>query len=472
MRRTTDTNRLVKRLYQAGLVLIAAVTLLTESASSSFAQAPNAELPKGFRPPPPVPKEFAIEKPLITDDDVNKWKKTRLEFTEALSGKLAGDAQKIVDEGFRVSVLELSIEDRRSDLTNLRKAIVRYVDQNISDKNEEMKRFACKSIVKYATTLLDGNFHVRLQATLLIGELSIVAEAGGFKPKPAVAYVDAVPTLLDIIHPPKDGIDQPEPVRILAAMGTRRLLELGRQTLKPNSKIPVDTATRILAELEGNGTDWYHLRLSEALIQTALTTVPNAQNQQEPLIVEALARIFSNPRRSLRIRARAARLLGRAPMPNGLQAAPVAYSLVKLTQQIATEVNQRRLQADEAVFLINDIYLAFKPETSGESTTDGRKGAGLLSTLNQPAIQSAYKDIRPIVQSIFRQYQAANGKPVQGAFAPALIQKLADWTKPADMKLAPDRESIEIPLRKPAAATPAAALPQANRQGGGANPSG
>ena len=159
-------------------------------------------------------------------------------------------------------------------------------------------------------------------------------------------------------------------------------------------------------------------------------------------------------------------------MPGGLQAAPIAYSLVKLTQQIATDVNQRRLPAEEAIFLINDIYFAFKPTVPGESTTDVRKGAGLLSTLNQPPIQSAYKDIRPIVQSIFRQFQAANGKLVQGAFAPALIQKLVDWPKPADMKLAADRESIENPMRKPAAATETAAPPTANRQGVNGNPAG
>lgn len=469
VRRTTDTNRILSWLCRAGLGLLAVAVLTAVSARLSYGQAANTGLPKGFRPPPPVPKEFSIEKPLITDEEVTAWKRTRQEFMTALGGSLSGDAPKIVDEGFRVVVQELSIVDRRDDLTDLRNAIIRYIDQNIPEKNEEMKKFAGKTVVKYARTLLDGNFHVRLQAALLIGELNLVQEVPGIKPRPAVAYVDGVPVLLDIIHPPKDGIDQPEPVRILAAMGIRRLLELGRHTLKTNSKIPTQAATRILAELEGDGTDWYHLRLCEALVQTALSTVPNSQNQQEPLIVEALARIFTSPKRSHRIRARAARLLGRAPMPGGVQAAPIAYSLVKLTQQIATEVNQRRLPAASAVFLMNDIYLAFQPETKGESTTDGRKIAGLLSTLNQPAIQSAYKDIKPLVQSIFRQFQAANGKPVQGAFAPALIQKLADWTKPADMKLEPGRVEITEPLRKTAPPTPKPVPPQAQNQGNSTN---
>lgn len=464
MRRTTDINRILSPLCRTGLGLLAAMVLLTGSVRLTYGQAANAELPKGFRPPPPVPKEFSIEKPLITDDEVAAWKRTRQEFKDALGGSLTGDAPKIVDEGFRVAVQELSIVDRRDDLTSLRNAIIRYIDQDISERNEEMKRFASKTVVKYARMLLDGNFHVRLQAALLIGELNLVQEVPGIKPKPAVAYVDGVPVLLDIIHPPEDGIDQPEPVRILAAMGVRRLLELGRHTLKTNSKIPTEAATRILAELEGNGTDWYHLRLCEALVQTALSTVPNSRNQQEPLVVEALARILSSQKRNHRIRARAARLLGRTPMPGGIQAAPIAYSLVKLTQQIATEVNQRRLPAAAAVFLMNDIYLAFQPDSKGESTTDGRKIAGLLSTLNQPAIQSAYKDIRPLVQSIFRQFQAANGKPVQGGFATALIQKLADWPKPEDMKLAPGRVDITEPLRKSAPPTPKPVPPQARNQ--------
>jgi len=475
VRRTTDTNRIAKQICHACLVLMAAVTLVTLPAGSCFAQAADAglpNLPKGFRPPPPIPKEFTIEKPLITDDDVTAWKRKRAAFQEALSGKLAGDAPKVIDEGFRVVVQELSIVDRRDDLADLRKAVVRYVDQFVSDKNEDTKKFACKTIVKYATTLLDGNFHVRLQAVLLIGSLSVSPEVPGLRPKPAIAYIDGLPVLLDVIRAPEDGISQPEPVRILAAMGAMRLLQEGRQTLKPNSKLPVDAAKRMLAELTGNGTDWYHQRLIEAVIQTALATVPNDQNQQEPVIVEALARILSNPRRSNRLRARAARLLGRTAMPNGLQAAPIAFSIVKLTQKIATEVNQKRLPAAEALFLVHDIYLAFKPAYPGETTVDLRKGAGLLSTLNQQPTQAAYKDILPIAKLIFQQLQDAGNKPPQVVFPPSQVEKLNAWPKLGDMTLAPDRISIDIPLQKPAEATPRAAAPTANRDGKNVNKAG
>jgi hypothetical protein len=251
-------------------------------------------------------------------------------------------------------------------------------------------------------------------------------------------------------------------------MSARRLLQRGRHTLKVNSKLPVDCANRILAELKGNGSDWYHQRLIEALAETALANVPNAQNLQEPLIVEALSKILANPRRSNQIRARAAKLLGRVPMPGGLQSAPIAYSIVKLTQKITTEVNQGRLAGGTAIFQINDIYLAFVPAVKGETTTDGRKGAGLLSTLNQKPIQDAHNDIKPIVQSIFRQFQAAKNMKIKVSFAPGLIAKLNGWPKPANMALAAGREPIDIPLRQPVAAplgkTPAAP-PQANRQG-------
>jgi hypothetical protein len=156
-------------------------------------------------------------------------------------------------------------------------------------------------------------------------------------------------------------------------------------------------------------------------------------------------------------------------MPGGLQAAPIAYSIVKLTQKIATEVNQRRVPGGNAIFRLNDIYLAFKPEKNGEATTDGRKGAGLLSTLNQKPTQAAYKDILPIVQSIFRQFQAAGKNSIQVVLPVKAISKLNDWPKPADMALAPGRPSIEIPLLAPAAATPPPGPPQAARQGTPAN---
>jgi hypothetical protein len=471
VRRTTDTNRIVKRPGRACLGLVIALTLITSSVSSCFAQAGDSGLlPKGFRPPPPIPAELAIENPLVTEDEVTAWKPKRLEFQDALSKKLAGDVPKTIDEGFRINVQELSIVEKRDELTNIRKGIVRYIDNYVPEKNEDEKKFACKTVVKYAKTLLDGNFHVRMQAILLIGSLDISPEVPGLRPKPAVAYIDGLTTLLDVIHAPKDGIEQPEPVRILAAMAATRLLERGRHTLKVNSKIPVDCAKRMLEELKGNGSDWYHQRLIEALAQTALSSVPNDQNQQEPLIVEALAKILSNPRRSNQIRARAAYLLGRVPMPGGLQAAPIAYSIVKLTQKIATEVNQRRVSGEDAIFRFNDIYLAFVPASKGESTTDGRKGAGLLSTLNQKPIQDAYKDIKPLVQLIFRQFQAAGNNAVQVVFPAAMVAKLNAWLKPDDMALGTDRPPIDISDKPPAVATSKTGPPQASRQATKVNP--
>jgi hypothetical protein len=468
VRRTTDTNRIVKQPGRACLVVVAVLTLVTSPASLCLAQPVDTGLPKDFRPPPPTPKEFAIEKPLITADDVTDWKPKRLNFQSALGKKLAGNGPKIIDEGFRIAVHELSIEEKRDELTDVRKAVIRYIDNDVDDKNEETKKFACKTVVKHAAALLDGNFHVRMQAVLLIGSLNISPQVPGLRPKPAVAYIDGLTTLLDVIQAPEGGIDQPEPVRILAAMGATRLLKRGRHTLKVNSKIPVDCARRMLAELEGNGTDWYHQRLIEALAETALSNVPNAKNQQEPVIAEALARILANPRRSNQIRARAARLLGRVPMPGSLQAAPIAYSIIKLTQKIATEVNQRRVPGGNAIFRLNDIYLAFKAD-SGQLTTDGRKQAGLLSTLNQKPIQAAYKDILPIVQSIFRQFQAAGKNQIQVVLPVKAISKLDDWPKPDNMALAPGRPSIDTPLRMPKAATPPPGPPQAARQGSPGN---
>ena len=466
MRRTTDTNRIVTRFCRVCLEFVIAVTLITSTVTSCFAQAGGTGLPKGFRPPPPIPKELAIEKPLIDQNQIDDWNKgvtgqrsKRQAFKDALSKKLAGGVPKTIDEGFRVNVQTLSIAEKRADLIKTRKAIVGYIDRDVPEKNVDEKKFACKSVVKYAKTLLDGNFHVRMQAVLLIGSLNISPEVPG-RPKPAVAYIDGLPTLLDIIHAPADGIEQPEPVRILAAMVATRLLKRGRHTLKVNSKIPVDCAKRMLAELKGNGSDWYHQRLIEALAQTALSSVPNAQNQQEPLIVEALAKILANPRRSNQIRARAAFLIGRVPMPGGLQSASIAYSIVKLTQKIATEVNQRRVSGSDAIFRLNDIYLAFVPAFKDESTTDSRKGAGLQSTLNQKPIQDAYKDIKPLVQLIFRQFQGAGkNEDVQIVFPATMITKLNAWTKPDNMALAPGREPIDKPL------TPPPAQPQAARQG-------
>lgn len=471
MRRTTDINRTIKQRYFAPIAALAIAGVMSWSATPCFGQAGDAGLPPGFRPPPQIPKEFGIEKPLVKEDEVTAWKRKRPEFQNALSGKLAGNAPKVIDEGFRVNVLALSLTERRDQLTNDRKAIVRYVDQFVPDKNVDMKKFACKAIIKHATSLLDGNFHVRLQAAILIGELNLSPEVPlGVKTKPAVACIDGLPTLLDVIQTPEGGVDQPEPVRILATLGAGRLLKEGRHTLKINSKMPADAARRFLTQLEGNGSDWYHQRLIEAIIQTGLANVPNAQNQQEPVIVEALARILADPGRSLRLRSRAVYLLGRTPMPAGIQAAPIAYATVKLTKQVADELNQRRIKPNQALFYLNDIFLAFKGRP-GETTTDGRKAAGLMSTLNQPTTKSAYEDALPVVQTIFRQFQqAGNNGLAQATINTSFVEKLNGWMQPDDMALGAGRPKITDKMRKPAAATEKAAPPQAKRGGNPANP--
>lgn len=411
---------------------------------------------------------IGIEKPLIEPAEVSAWKKTRIDFQAALGEQqLSADTQKKISEGFRVLLFQLSLPEHRNELTGLRKAIIRYVEQFGSSPN--IRRFACGEIVKHATQLLDGNFHVRLQVVLLVGELNIVPEKPGFEIAPAVAYFDGSSFLVDVISPQGNATKQPEAARVLAAYGLERLLRRGRSTLSVTDKRPQQIAQRLLPEFSKPWSDWYLARLATALVQTGQATIPTANNGPQPSIVETLARLVADKNRGSYLRSRAAFALGRTPVPQGIKPDPIAWALVDLAAQLSNELNQGKIKPVQALYRFQDLYLAFRPIRKGEPVTGGaNQQAGLTNSLNQPSIRNAYQDVLPAVKTIFYQIQNDN---VTG-IAPQVIQKLLQWKKPADLKLTPKGAAVDQPLggvRKAGTApnAPQAANAQPVRAGAG-----
>jgi len=422
-----------RRVAACQCVAYAAVVLAI--ASPALSQQ-NSGLPPGFQPAQQPPKVLTLENELITAEEVAAWKKTRLKYFDALrENQLTDDSRATLIEGMRVQIYHLTVTDERNGLTKVRTDLLRDFDREC--RNSDVRAFVLDEIQKRTLDVLDGNFHVRCQAAMLLGKLDVSPEKPGLQPVPAVAWTGSVPPLLDVIDPPNGGTDQPEAVRILAARSIERILQLGRQTLPPNSKLLAEAARRILSQLTKPGSDWYHARLVLAIVQTGVDMVPDAKNVPKPLIVDALARIIANPKRSYAIRAKAAFALGRAQIPNGVQADPIAFVLVKLAQQMALDVNQGRLSSTQALFRFQDVYRGF------QRSINEPENVGLLATLKRPSITSAYGDIRPLFQAIMRASQL--GAPA--AFPPDLIQKLGTWQPPASMAIDPNGQPITQPLQ-------------------------
>lgn len=404
-----------------------------------------------------APKEVQIENELVTAGAVDDWrKKERQAFNSDLfSGKLNSTTQPKLSNGIRILVHELSLKSRRDTLSDTRRKILREIDPNA--KGQQMREFVMSEVIKRAVELLDGNYHVRMHAVLLIGELNI--DPGQFPRKPPIAYVQGAATLMDVIDPPQGGIVQPEAVRVLSARGIARLLKEGRQTLPPNQKLTPDIARRILDQLGRRNHQWYTTVLMDALIETELPTVADAGNAPRPLIVEALARLMADPTQPYSVRTHAMYCLGRAPMPGGINSAPIAWAASQLAAQIATDINQGKVNGTRGFFLLQSIYYGYKPATQDEQSTDGRSKAGLTNSLAAQPIQNAYRDFLPLFNGVIKVAIPGNRIIV----APQTIQTLRQVQKPQDMTLAAGGPPIDKPLTPPKAqnqaANPANAAP-------------
>lgn len=396
-----------------------------------------------------TPKEVQIEKELVTEDDVTDWRKKERQYfnSDLFSGRLNSTTQPKIANGIRILVHEMSLKSRRDILSDTRRKILREIDPNA--KGQQMREFVMGEVVKRAVELLDGNYHVRMHAVLLISELNI--DPGQFPRKPPVAYVQGAATLIDVVDPPQGSIEQPEAIRVLAARGIARLLREGRQTLPANQKLTPEIAGRLLEQLKTRTHQWYTRVLMDALIETALPVVSVGGNPPRPLIVEALARLLADTSQPYPVRTHAVYSLGRTPMPGGINATPIAWATSQLSAQIATDINQGKVNGTRGFFLLQSIYYGFKPQSPDEQTTDGRSRAGLTNTLSSQPIQNAYRDFLPLFNGVIKEAAAGN----RIIAAPSAIQTLRQVQKPQDMTLAPGGPPIDMPL------TPAPAPNQA-----------
>ena len=389
-----------------------------------------------------APKELQIEDELITEADATDWRKTeRNNFNKALNdGKLNNTTQPKIADGIRIIVHELSLKSRRDTIKDVRKKIVRDTDPVA--KGQQMREFVMAEIVKRAAEMLDGNLHVRMQAILLISELNI--DPGQYPRKPPIAYAKGASVLIDVVDPPPGGINQPQAVRVLAARGIARLLRDGRQALPPNQKLTADIAPRLLSQLnQKNNHYWYTNTLMDALIETGQTVVAVGDDSPRPLIVETLARLMADQQQVYEVRTHALYCLGRTPMSGGINAAPVGWAASQLAAQIATDINQGKVNGNRGFFLLQSIYFGFKPQNATEMTTDGRSKAGLTNSLAGQPIQAAYRDFLVLFNGVIK--QAGQGARIIAD--PQAIQTLRQAQKPANMVVAAGGSPIVQPAQ-------------------------
>ena len=427
------------KLVSSGISLCLAVLLILSGAGSASAyQQPPNTLPPNFKPPRKTPEFYQIEDEKITQDEFDAWKRRQLDYRSALGARtldstVNGQAAKgRIAEGMRLRVLRFSLKTERSQLKNRRRELIQDIDFN-ARKDTEVRQFALQQVLEHAKPLLSNHFHVRLHIVFLLGQLDKISEDISTTKKPAIPYAGAVPLLLSVLSETVDGkpVPQPEAVKIPAAHGLRRILNSGALPKQPNEKTRIAIARVLLAELDNKPAEAYELVLLHTLAEVAIPLIsPVDGGSAKPEIVSALARVMVDPTKSLKNRCRAARLLGRTPMPGGGNAAPITWGTIQLAQQILSQYG-KRVRKMHAIFYFQDLFLAYSPAQSA-STSDGKLRAGLLSTLKSPQTTEAFAAIKPVMLHFLTALMA---KPpdAPASIPQALLDKIAAIQKPASM---------------------------------------
>jgi hypothetical protein len=426
------------KMSSKGLLLL--MILLATSASASAFQAPGA-LPPGFKPPRQIPKYFQVEDEKTDEEAFDKWnKEDRTDYQTALGSRsLDGDVngkgvKKLIQDGIRMRLARFSLKSQRTELRDRRRELLQEIDFRVKDS--EVREFVLQQVVEQGKILLTGNFHVRLHAVFLVGDLNLQAAKIGAGAKPAIAYSGGASFLISVLTESVDGnaVPQPEAIKIRAAHGLRRVLTESNLPKQPNEKTRIAIAQVLLVEVKKNPDPAYEWVLIHALADVGIPLLSGGAGPGKPAIVSALARLVVDPTRTLRNRCRAARLLGRTPIPGGVKFAPITWGIADLANQIGSQY-ATRIRPLHAIFYFQDLFHAYKAPP-GEATSDGKLRAGL-------PVDDAFQAIKQVMAFFVKSLMAAPVPPV--SIPQAMLQQLSEVQKkkPADMSIWPGSPPID-----------------------------
>jgi len=394
---------------------------------------PNGGLPANFQPPPAPPEMMTLEAPLLTEAQQENWKKIRSRYSSLVRGSsdLSSAAdKKLLEEGltYRLYIMTLKdqldrreLHDRRLELTStdLQTAGKLLKPQDV----RKFRQTIMETIVRLTEPLLQNNFYVRMQAVILLGELDLIAEDTTRNLKHET-YTPACELLVKVLSDP----DQPEAIKIAAARSIIRLLRYGPAGVELRHKV----ATTLVSEFNRPGTHfWYQMRLAEAL-----STIDISLDLQtrKPIMVTALQSAVRDNKRDVRVRAEAARSLGRIPLDPQVDLSALMRDIMELAQQMAAAQQQTPEQPiwKQAFF---DLYLAFHHLDAADKNADKKIDGGLLNNPSTSAMaKQTYPMIVPMVNDVLndRQIKAPD------------VQKVQEWLTQNAPKMPPGAGGPEV----------------------------
>ncbi len=412
------------------------------------------------KPPEDAPPVMRLTKELITADEVETLRKEVLKERHTIlfsNARLDEKSKQVIAKWAKWRIYAMTLESNRRKLHELRNDLMRDISyagrsRSVAPKDKLAFRYVmCEEVTKRAAELLDNNFYVRLNAAIILGQLNLTEDVvSTLEVVEEQAYVGAAIPLLEVIKAPTGGgvDEQLEAVKIQAAIGLGRINLLGppgdlnRNVENQNFRNLM--AKTLIAQLQDKKShDWYQKRLIDALGSIDLV---NDISTGRPIIVQALGEVLADRDRHFCVRSRAARSLGRCPLPPGLNIQKLVHQILRLENEMALAYQK---SPNEYYWLdcFQDVYFAFHPVADSEVAMYGsRRVPGLNQKNLGPLVQEAYQQhVVPIVAHVITQpgwtppkdgEEWAKNAPIPNQ----LISGLGKWLQdhlPADHRLAP-----------------------------------
>lgn len=382
-------------------------------------------LPPNYTPPKDRNPLLDLDMPIALPDELEKLKKEDGKFQGVLNKAEADDAGKaVIKAGIRYRLAQMTLKENYQAenskkqpyfITTLRNNLRRDLNGAASaarllkpEAIKEFRRNLMLEFVKQAAPLLENNLYVRIQVVILMGELELVS-GDASKGIATEAFTPVFDTFVKVILDPKQDVS----VKIAAVNGLTRILRIGTPNVIERTRI----AEAVISELDSvNAADrpsegWYELRLVGTLGSAALDQL------KQSIVVTALKKVVSDPKRSWTVRTEAAKALGRVPLPPASNPASVVFVVGEMALQLSKAAQQAPADPQwKSAFW--KTYLAFWPVDANEKDVTKANKAGLL---NNPVVaggaKAASAHITPLCATILK----------GGRLTAAQLQALEAW---------------------------------------------
>ena len=385
----------------------------------------SEELPPNYTPPKDRNPLLDLDMPIALPDELEKLKKEDGKFQQVLNKAQSDDAGKaIIKAGIRYRLAQMTLKENYQAenskkqayfITTLRNNLRRDLNGAGSAAKDlkpaaitEFRRNLMLEFVKQAAPLLENNLYVRIQVVILMGELELVV-GDASKGIATEAFTPVFDTFVKVILDPKQDVS----VKIAAVNGLTRILKIGTANVNERTRI----AEAVISELDSvkaadrPSDGWYELRLVGALGSAALDQL------KQSIVVTALKKVVSDPKRSWTVRTEAAKALGRVPLPPASNPASVVFVVGEMALQLSKAAQQAPADPQwKSAFW--KTYLAFWSVDANEKDVTKANKAGLL---NNPVVaggaKAASAHITPLCATILK----------GGRLTAAQLQALEAW---------------------------------------------